>query len=220
MIITKPKGVLFACVGHSFQNWYIWGIKMTMAGTHILNTHPDLLYVVTDLKGDVLRKNAAFKEFVSHIKPINFRDLVTVDEDWDEVYEAIAEAKKSPPSPKLFSCQTKGKTGRLRYAKWGVWCMLDKLHFAGMQAIEDVSASSVELQKRNDEIEGILHAIHHDLRQPMRSLSGLITVRSELVKTGGSSDEIQEYDELILRASSDLDKMLSEVLIKVERRLG
>lgn len=191
-----------------------------MASAHILNSHPELFYLVSDDDGKILRQSKSFKEFVSHIKPLNFRDIVTVDADWDEVYDALVDSKKRPAEHVSFSCQTKGKTGRLRYVKWHVYYVVSSYHFTGMQILEDVPASAIELQKKNEQIESILHAIHHDLRQPMRSLSGLISLRHDLMKVGDSQEDLIETERLIVEATKKVDDAFQEILIRVERRIS
>lgn len=192
--------------------------KMKMASAHILNSHPEMLYLVTDQDGNILRSNPAFKEFVSHIKPKSFRDIVTIDEDFDGVYGAIQEAKKAKPSPITFSCQTKGKTGRLQFIKWSAYSILNSLHFTGLKYFEDVSHNSALLQSKSELLDGIMHSLHHDVRQPMRSITGLLQMRTALVESGAEELEIKETDELIVKSIADLDHSISEVLLKAEKK--
>lgn len=191
---------------------------MKMASAHILNSHPEMLYVVTDQDGNILRSNPAFKEFVSHIKPKAFRDIVTVDEDFDGVYSSIQDAKKSKPQPVTFSCQTKGKTGRLQFIKWSAYSILDSLHFTGLRYFEDVPYNSALLQSKSELLDGIMHSLHHDLRQPMRSITGLLQLRTTFVESGADQLEIKETDELIAKSIRDLDQSISDVLLKAERK--
>lgn len=194
-----------------------------MSVVHIVEKHPEWLFVVTDIEGKILKSNEAFKEFSIHIRPSSFLDIVSDKTDLDLILEVIERAKARPYEPFKFFCQTKQIDHTMHWGKWYVYCISGKLSFAGTDRSDIGTLASYEAIASEKLIQYINHVLNHDLRQPLTSISGVVNV---LVEEGTNEEMLlltqkDNYEMLVMAKdmTQNLDKSLSALIKKVGREM-
>lgn len=172
-----------------------------MSATHIVEKHPEWLYAVTDMAGNIVKSNESFKEFTIHIRPRQFFDIVTDKKDLDYILEAIEKAKAKKGEPVRFLCQTKNIDSVPSWGRWYVYCFTEKLFFAGSDRNDIHSISTHEASFTEKTLQFVNHVLNHDIRQPLSSINGVVDM---LVEEGTK-------EEMILLTQKDNFEMLSMV---------
>lgn len=191
-----------------------------MSVTHIVEKHPEWLYVVTDIECKIIKQNESFKDFAVHIRPRSFLDIVTDKKDLDDVLAAIEKAKSKQAEPVRFFCQTKQIDNTMSWGKWHVFFIIDKLHFCGTDRSDIGSISTYEAAYSEKTIEFIKHFLNHDLRQPLSSINGVITM---LVNEGSKQEMIlltQKDNYEMLLMTKGLTDELGEKLDRLIKKVG
>ena len=152
-------------------------IEMTMASSHVLHTHPEMFYLIAS-EGNcaIITVNDAFKDYVSHIKPQSFSDIVGVDTELEDVQKALQKSKKNKPEPVKFYCQVRGKNGILKFVEWYVWSYSGLYHFSGQRMVDATNRTAIEAERLEAMLEDFKHALEHDLGQPITSLSRIVSL--------------------------------------------
>jgi hypothetical protein len=175
-----------------------------MSVKYILQNSLLNLYAITDLDGEIFYQNDHFETSLSHIRPINFLDIITDESDFPEVKTAIYKAKERFPDPRSFHAKTKQKNGALRWFIWEVFCMNNKLHFCGHDILDVVSVVSYEYERQKELLEEIKFIQEHELRQPLMSILGINRI---IEAHQNSKEEDSEMNSLILMQKESLEKV-------------
>ena len=69
-----------------------------------------------------------------------------------------------------------------------------------------------KLEESNQALETFCYSVAHDLRAPLRSIQGYVTILGELTTTGPQAEEIQQYVERARIAATRMDKMIVDLL--------
>ncbi len=194
-----------------------------MSVVHIVEKHPEWLYVVTDIEGKILKSNESFRDFTIHIRPSKFLDIVSDKTDLDLILEAVERAKAKPYEPFKFFCQTKQIDHTMHWGKWYVYCMGDKLSFCGTDRSDIGTLASHEAVASEKLIQHINHVLNHDVRQPLTSINGVVNM---LVDQGTNEEMLlltQKDNFEILTMAKDMvenvDKSLTALIKKVGREM-
>ena len=194
-----------------------------MSSTHIVEKHPEWLYVVTDIEGKILKSNEAFRDFTVHIRPSRFSDIVSDKKDLDLMLDAVERSKDKLYEPIRFFCQTKQIDHTMHWGKWHVFSMGQKLHFCGTDRSDIGTLASHEAIASEKLIQYINHVLNHDIRQPLTSINGVVNM---LVEQGTNEEMIlltQKDNFEILTMAKDMvenvDKSLTALIKKVGREI-
>lgn len=183
-----------------------------MASLHILESSIDLFYVITDKDGAIVTSNDLFREYSSHIKPVNILDIAAQDSDRDELIAAIGKARKHAPDPVRAYAKTKQKMASERYNMWNVYAIVDMLHFIGIQLVDVTSISSHEYERQKILLEEFRFTLSHELRQPLTSIGGLVKMINEHT---WATD--QEREGLMKMLEDSVDKLDAAIRILVKK---
>jgi len=188
-----------------------------MASLHILESSIDLFYVITDQDGQIVVSNDLFKEYSSHIKPVNILDIAAHDSDKDEMIRAIKKAKKNSPDAVRVYSKTKQKIGSERFNMWNVYSILDSLHFIGIQLVDVTSISAHEHERQRQLLEEFRFMLSHELRQPLTSIGGLV----RMLLDHPEATEQEKAGIMIMIASSvdRLDEVVKLLVKKATRQI-
>lgn len=188
-----------------------------MASLYILENSIDLFYVVTEQSGKILTSNDLFREYSSHIKPINIADISATEPDRDDMVAAIHKAQGKAPEPIRVYAKTKQKNGSLRYNLWNIYSIFEYLHFVGIQLVDVTSISSHEHEKQKILLEEFRFMLSHELRQPLTSIAGLI--RMMLEHRNASDQEREDLTKMIEESVSRLDDVIKLLIKKAARQI-
>lgn len=183
-----------------------------MASLHILESSIDLFYVITDKDGAIVTSNDLFREYSSHIKPVNILDIAAHDSDRDELISAIRKAQKKAPEPVRTYAKTKQKMASERYNMWNVYAIVDMMHFIGIQLVDVTSISSHEYERQNILLEEFRFTLSHELRQPLTSIGGLVKMINEHI---WATD--QERDALMKMLEDSVNKLDAVIRLLVKK---
>ena len=186
-----------------------------MASIYILEQSIDVLYVATDKSGNITRSNELFKQYVSHIKPVEFNDLI-VEADKDAIITAVEQARKLSPLPQRAYARTRQKTGAERYAVWNVYSIGDNLYFIGIQLYDISSVASHEHERLKALMSDVAFMAAHEVRQPLSSLLSLIDL---MATATGVNEECTELLNMAQRSAKDLDGAVAALIKKLSRQL-
>lgn len=76
------------------------------------------------------------------------------------------------------------------------------------KAHQKLSERNAKLQKTNRELDNLIYSISHDLRAPIVSVMGLVSLHKDIAET----DEAKKYIELEEKALNNLDKFIQDLL--------
>ena len=183
-----------------------------MASLHILESSIDLFYVITDKDGAIVTSNDLFREYSSHIKPVNILDIAAHDSDRDELIAAIRKAQSKAPEPVRTYAKTKQKMASERYNLWNVYAIVDMLHFIGIQLVDVTSISSHEYERQKILLEEFRFTLSHELRQPLTSIGGLVKMIN-----GHTWATDQERDALMKMLEDSVDKLDTVIRLLVKK---
>lgn len=182
------------------------GNNAAMSTTYILNYSIDLFYIVCDQKGVIISGNDLFREYTSHIKPKKFKDILADDSDIEDSINAIKKACQKSPDPVRFYAKTKQKSGSVKWVLWNVYCILDSLHFVGVQLVDVSSISAHDYERKKTLLEEFRFMLSHELRQPLTSVAGLVKLLIE--------EKITDENE-----RENLLKMVNESVLKLDESI-
>jgi signal transduction histidine kinase len=183
-----------------------------MASLHILESSIDLFYVITDKDGRIVTSNELFREYSSHIKPVNILDIAAQDSDRDELLSAIRKAQSKSPEPIRAYAKTKQKISSERYNMWNVYAIVDMFHFIGIQLVDVTTISSHEYERQKMLLEEFRFTLSHELRQPLTSIGGLVKMLNE---HSWATD--QERDGVMKMLEDSVDKLDSVIRLLVKK---
>lgn len=179
----------------------------------LLDNSTQCLYAKCDKDGKITYRNELFKSTFSHIKPTEFKHLVSDNEDQDEVDNAFKWADKHKNLSKPFNCRTVQRNGVYRWVGWEVFNLSGEYHLTGVLLFDVVSATSHKYEKIKKQLEDITSFIAHEFRQPLKSIVGLIGILQQIDK---KSDPI-EYDKVVAMIK-DSATQLDDVFIRAIER--
>lgn len=188
-----------------------------MASLHILESSIDLLYVITDKDGKIVTSNDLFREYSSHIKPINILDIAAQDSDRDELLIAIKKAQSKSPDPVRAYAKTKQKIASERYNMWNIYVIVDMLHFIGIQLVDVTSISSHEYERQKIVLEEFRFTLSHELRQPLTSISGLVKMINDY--SWATDEERTEVIKMLENSVDKLDNVIKLLVKKATRQI-
>jgi len=165
-----------------------------MATRYILSDSPDLLYVITDLEGQIINCNDLFTEYCSHIKPKKLSDLMSEDSDVDEFVSKVKLSIEKSPLPIRLYAKTRQKNLSNRWIRWTVYCILGSLHFVGTELTDVTSISSHEYERQKKLLDDFRFMLSHELLQPLTSIEGLVKLA---LQDSPESTELRMMDECI-----------------------
>ena len=179
----------------------------------LLDNSTSCLYAKCDKDGKITYKNELFRATFSHIKPIEFKHLVSDVEDLDEVEAAFAWSDVHNNQPKVFNSRTIQRNGVLRWVVWEVCNLSGEYHLIGIMLYDVVSATAHQYEKIKKQLEDVTSFINHEFRQPLRSIIGL----NALLQQVNKDTEPKEYANL-LRMLNESTAQLDEVFIRAIER--
>jgi signal transduction histidine kinase len=162
-----------------------------MSTRYILANSIDLLYVVADYEGQILRSNDLFKEYSSHIKPKKVSDIISDDTELDDYVASVKKAIEIEPNPVRIYARTKQKNSGLRWNLWNCYAILGSLHFIGFQITDVTSITSHEHEKQKQLLEEFRFMLSHELRQPLTSVAGVVKL---LLDKDGKIDDAEQTE--------------------------
>ena len=183
-----------------------------MASIFILENSLDVLFARCQDSGNIIRANELFREYVSHIKPVNILDVV-VDSDKDEFKIAVDKARKSTPLPCRTYARTRQKNGAERYSVWNVYSIDDHLYFIGVQLFDVNSVESYEHERLKSLLSDAEFIVSHEIRQPLSALLGLFN----LIDSEDLPAEHAELVKMIQKSADELDKNVARFVKKLSR---
>ena len=186
-----------------------------MSLLYILENNLDLFYVVTDMEGDIIAKNTLFKSYVSHIQPKNITDIVDIETDREDFIEAIKKAIKQSPEPTRVYARTKHKNLMHRYNVWNCFAIGNSITFIGIQLVDVSSITAHEYQRQRALLEEFRFMLSHEVRQPMTSLSGLVS----MLQLPMDESEKQGVLKMIDSCLSKLDDSVKALMKKATREI-
>ena len=189
-----------------------------MSVKYLLSNSLDILYCVTDKDGKITSTNDLFKEYASHIRPKNISNIVFENSDLDELISVIEKAKTTPLVPIRVYFQVKQKNGSSRWNLFNVTSIINSLHFVGFPIIDVTSITAHEHEKQKLLLEDFRFMLSHEIRQPMTSISGLITLLLEKSNTDEDSDNF-ELLKMINQTVIDLDLAIHSLVKKATRQI-
>lgn len=74
-----------------------------------------------------------------------------------------------------------------------------------------VRERTVELEAANKELEAFAYSVSHDLRMPLRAITGIAEILLKNIAAGSTSDQ-QRCVELILRGSCEMDQLIDSIM--------
>jgi hypothetical protein len=179
----------------------------------LLDNSSQCLYAKCDKDGRITYRNELFKSTFNHIKPTEFKHLVSDNEDQDEVDAAFKWTDKHKNLSKPFNCRTIQRNGVYRWVGWEVFNLSGEYHLTGVLLFDVVSATSHKYEKIKKQLEDITAFISHEFRQPLKSVVGLIGILQQIDK---KSDPV-EYDK-VLQMIKDSASQLDDVFIRAIER--
>ncbi len=184
-----------------------------MSTRYILANSIDLLYVVADYEGDILRSNDLFKEYCSHIKPKKVSDIISDDTELDDYVASVKRAIELTPNPVRIYARTKQKNSGLRWNLWNCYAILGSLHFVGFQITDVTSITSHEHEKQKQLLEEFRFMLSHELRQPLTSVAGVVKL---LLDKDGKMDDA-EQTELLKMVDDSMNRLDIAVHLLVKK---
>ena len=188
-----------------------------MSTTYILNYSIDLFYVVSDQKSVIISGNDLFREYTSHIKPKKFKDILADDSDVEDSISSIKKACLKSPEPVRFYAKTKQKSGSVKWVLWNVYCILDSLHFVGVQLVDVSSISAHDYERNKTLLEEFRFMLSHELRQPLTSVAGLVKLLINENITDAA--ERQNLLKMVNDSVEKLDDSIKKLVNKAAREL-
>ena len=71
-----------------------------------------------------------------------------------------------------------------------------------------------DLQESNRQLREFAYVASHDLKEPLRAISGFVTlIKKELKKMGLYESDIEEYINFALRGTAQMDKLIGDILV-------
>lgn len=178
-----------------------------MSTRFILANSIDLLYVVADYEGKVIKSNDLFKEYTSHIQPKKVADIITDNVELYDFVEKVKRAIEISPNPVRIYARTKQKNSGLRWNLWNCYAILGSLHFVGFQLTDITSITSHEHEKQKQLLEEFRFMLSHELRQPLTSVAGVVKL---LLDNDGKLGDAEQQD--LLRMVDDSMKRLDDAV--------
>jgi hypothetical protein len=185
-----------------------------MSAKWIMFNSPDILYVITDLDGAILKQNDFFKEYASHIRPKNFSEIVGHEPDNDDLVAAVEKAKLNRGERVRCYLTTKQKNLALKFNDWGIYCMASHLHFVGIPMIDVTSVTAHEYEKQKKLLEDLRFDISHDFRQPVASSKALTKLILE------SDDTDKDSDRELLRMLEESIEKTDQAIHMLAKKAG
>jgi len=188
-----------------------------MSATWIMFNSPDMLYVISDLDGNITRKNDYFKEYTSHIKPANISDIIAYEPDADDLIDAVKRAKEKKGERVRCYLTIKQKNLAMKFIEWAIYCIGSKLFFVGIPLVDVTSRTSHEYEKLKKLLEDINFDISHELRRPVTSSASLVKMILE-----DDSDDKESRNELLVmlqKSISETDEVAHGLAKKAARQL-
>ena len=189
-----------------------------MSTQYILANSIDLLYVVADYEGSIVRSNDLFKEYCSHIKPKKVSDIITDDTELDDYVASVKKAIEITPNPVRIYARTKQKNSGLRWNLWNCYAILGSLHFVGFQITDVTSITSHEHEKQKVLLEEFRFMLSHELRQPLTSVAGVVKLLLDKGNNVGEDEQI-ELLKMVDDSMKRLDKSIHHLVKKATRQL-
>jgi signal transduction histidine kinase len=189
-----------------------------MSTQYILANSIDLLYVVADYEGSIVRSNDLFKEYSSHIKPKKVSDIITDDTELDDYVLSVKKAIEITPNPVRIYARTKQKNSGLRWVLWNCYAILGSLHFVGFQITDVTSITSHEHEKQKQLLEEFRFMLSHELRQPLTSVAGVVKL---LLDKEGKMGELEQTEllKMVDDSMKRLDESIHALVKKATRQL-
>jgi nitrogen-specific signal transduction histidine kinase len=188
-----------------------------MSVYYILDNSLDILYVVTEPSGNVVESNELFKGFTSHFKPRKFQDILEDGSDIDAVLQAVKKANEHEPECIRFYSKTKQKSGASRWIMWNVYSINKSLHFIGVNLYDVTSITNHEYERQQILLEEFRFMLSHELRQPLTSVSSLISLL--LNKDSVEDTEKEKMLKMIGESVDRLDQSIKALVRKAAREL-
>lgn len=179
----------------------------------LLDNSTSCLYAKCDKDGLITYKNELFRSTFSHIKPIEFKHIVSDLEDLDEVEAAFTWSDTHTNQPKVFNCRTIQRNGVYRWVIWELCNLSGEYHLIGQLLFDVVSSTAHQYEKLKKQLEDIKSIIAHEFRQPLRSIVGLNALLQQLDKKA----EPKEYANL-LQMLNESTAQLDDVFIRAIER--
>ena len=184
-----------------------------MSTQYILANSIDLLYVVADYEGNIVRSNDLFKEYSSHIKPKKVSELISDDTEMDDYVISVKKAIEITPNPVRIYARTKQKNSGLRWNLWNCYAILGSLHFIGFQITDVTSITSHEHEKQKQLLEEFRFMLSHELRQPLTSVAGVV----KLLLDKGNNIEVEEQNELLKMVDQSMKRLDESIHLLVKK---
>jgi signal transduction histidine kinase len=173
--------------------------------------------VITDKDGRIVTSNELFKEYSSHIKPVNILDIAAQDSDRDELLSAIRKAQSKSPEPIRAYAKTKQKIASERYNMWNIYAIVDMFHFIGIQLVDVTTISSHEYERQKMLLEEFRFTLSHELRQPLTSIGGLVKMLNE--HSWATNQERDGVMKMLEDSVNKLDSVIRLLVKKATRQL-
>lgn len=182
-----------------------------MSAKYILVNSLDVAYCATNSEGKITSTNHLFRDYVSHLKPVNISEIVHDEGELPSFIDSINRAKAQSPVPLRASVMIKQKTGAVRWNLLNIYYIINTFHFVFIPVMDAVSVMAYEYERQRALIEDCKFWVAHELLQPITSIEGLIDLLPEL----GETDENSEHRDIIkmLRESISKFKAASESII-------
>ena len=185
-----------------------------MATIYLLENSLDVLYACCEQDGKIVKTNELLREFTSHIKPVNFLDIVS-EADKDDFIAAIGKAKSHKPNPVRAYARTRTKTGADRFCVWNVYDM-GKLYIKGYQLFDVTSVTAHEYERLKQLLSDANFSVSHEIRQPLTSLQGLIDLLSSLTDM---PEDAAELIAMLGDSAKAVDKAVQDLIRKLSRQI-
>lgn len=184
-----------------------------MSVLFLLDNSTSCLYAKCDKDGAITYRNELFRSTFSHIKPTEFKHLVSDLEDLDEVDSAFGWVSSHNNQPKVFNCRTIQRNGVHRWVIWELCNLSGEYHLIGQLLFDVVSSTAYQFEKLKKQLEDIKSIIAHEFRQPLRSIVGL----NALLQQVNKDTDAREYANL-LRMLNESTAQLDDVFIRAIER--
>ena len=151
------------------------------------------------------------------MKPRNILDIASNDSDRDEFLTIIEKAKTKSPDALRVYVRSKQKIGSERYSMWNVYSILGSLHFIGIPLVDVTSITAHDYERQKMLLEEFRFILSHELRQPLTSIGGLVSMMMEHKEA--TEREKEEIMNMIADSVQRLDESIKLLVKKATRQL-